>query len=392
MSGILLLSIIYLAFISLGLPDSLLGVAWPVMRTEFGADLEVAGWLFMTIAGGTIISSLFSGKILNRFETSHVTAFCAAITASSLLGFYFAPSLIWLFLLSIPLGLGAGVVDAALNHFVATRYKAHHMNWLHCFWGVGATTGPLIMAAMMSESSEWRSGYLTVALTQFGLALVLLLSLPLWKQAPVAVSDVPDDLSLTDTASKRLVGLPFALASFVLYCGAEALIGLWGSSYLVQVKSFSVQTAATWISVYYGSITVGRFLSGFLSLRLTNRQLIRAGQGTALVGSLLFFLPLDGLMLTGFILIGLGLAPIYPAMLHETPVRFGRDAAKRLMGIQMAFAYSGSTFLPPLFGVLASLLTLQLFPVTGFLMILFLLLCSERLNRVLAKRALSRAS
>ena len=152
MSGVLLLSIIYLAFISLGLPDSLLGVAWPVMRTEFGADLEVAGWLFMTIAGGTIISSLFSGKILNRFETSHVTAFCAAITAGSLLGFYFAPSLLWLFLLAIPLGLGAGVVDAALNHFVATRYKAHHMNWLHCFWGVGATTGPLIMAAMMSES------------------------------------------------------------------------------------------------------------------------------------------------------------------------------------------------------------------------------------------------
>lgn len=387
MSGLLLLSIIYLAFISLGLPDALLGVSWPAMRQEFDAPLSQAGWIFMTIAAGTIISSLFSGKLLERFDTKQVTFGSGFVTALCLLGFYAAPSVIWLFVVSVPLGLGAGAVDAALNHYVAENYKAHHMNWLHCFWGVGATGGPLVMAGVLSENG-WRDGYLIVALIQFALAFILLLSFPLWKNETKTRSSRQNRQETAATSLDHTLpsGISYALSAFLLYCGAEAMIGLWASSYLVQMKQFSVATAATWVSIYYGSITLGRFISGFLSFRFSNRQMIRLGQVFALIGSLVFLIPAMEAMLIGLILIGLGLAPIYPSMLHETPIRFGADRAKRLMGFQMAFAYTGSTFVPPLFGLLVSQSSIGLFPIVALLLMVGMLLSTERLYQMLAQR------
>ena len=341
---ILLLVVIYLAFISLGLPDALIGVGWPLMHQEFSAPVSMVGRIFMTIAGGTILSSLLSGKLLERFDTKQVTFGSTLLTALCLFGFYSAPSVGWLFVFAIPLGLGAGAVDAALNHYVAEHYEAHHMNWLHCFWGIGATGGPLVMAGVLTEDG-WRDGYLIIAAVQFSLALILWLSFPLWKQKEDSTSH-PQETAVTTLDRKLPSGVSYALATFLLYCGVEALIGLWTSSYLVQMKQFSIATAAAWVSIYYGSITIGRFVSGFLSFRFTNKQMIRMGQILALVGSILFFIPISGTMLVGLMLIGFGLAPIYPSMLHDTPNRFGSAQSKRLMGFQMAFAYSGSTFLP----------------------------------------------
>lgn len=380
---ILLLSVIYIAFISLGLPDALLGVGWPLMHQEFSAPLSMAGWIFMTIAGGTILSSLLSGKLLEHFDTKQVTFGSTLLTALCLFGFYWAPSIGWLFVLAIPLGLGAGAVDAALNHYVAEHYEAHHMNWLHCFWGIGATGGPLVMAGVLTENG-WRDGYLIIAAVQFGLALVLLLSFPLWKQKGQSISQ-HQETAVTTLERQFPLGISYALVTFLLYCGVEALIGLWTSSYLVQTKQFSIATAAAWVSIYYGSITLGRFVSGFLSFRFTNKQMIRMGQSFALLGSIFFFIPTSATMLVGLILIGFGLAPIYPSMLHDTPNRFGSAQSKRLMGFQMAFAYTGSTFLPPLFGLLVSQTSLGFLPLVTVMIMMGMLFSTERLNQLMRR-------
>lgn len=380
---ILLLSVIYIAFISLGLPDALLGVGWPLMHQEFSAPLSMAGWIFMTIAGGTILSSLLSGKLLEHFDTKQVTFGSTLLTALCLFGFYWAPSIGWLFVLAIPLGLGAGAVDAALNHYVAEHYEAHHMNWLHCFWGIGATGGPLVMAGVLTENG-WRDGYLIIAAVQFGLALVLLLSFPLWKQKGQSISQ-HQETAVTTLERQFPLGISYALVTFLLYCGVEALIGLWTSSYLVQTKQFSIATAAAWVSIYYGSITLGRFVSGFLSFRFTNKQMIRMGQSLALLGSIFFFIPTSATMLVGLILIGFGLAPIYPSMLHDTPNRFGSAQSKRLMGFQMAFAYTGSTFLPPLFGLLVSQTSLGFLPLVTVMIMMGMLFSTERLNQLMRR-------
>ncbi len=337
----------------------------------------------MTIAGGTILSSLLSGKLLERFDTKQVTFGSTLLTAICLFGFYIAPSIGWLFVVAIPLGLGAGAVDAALNHYVAEHYKAHHMNWLHCFWGIGATGGPLVMASVLTENG-WRDGYLIIAAVQFSLALILWLSFPLWKQKETSISQL-QETAVTTLNRKLPTGVSYALVTFLLYCGVEALIGLWTSSYLVQLKQFSIATAAAWVSIYYGSITIGRFLSGFLSFRFTNRQMIRMGQMLALFGSILFFIPTSATMLIGLMLIGFGLAPIYPSMLHDTPSRFGSAQSKRLMGFQMAFAYSGSTFLPPLFGLIVSMTSLRFLPVVIILIMTGMLFNTERLNQILRR-------
>lgn len=380
---IVLLVVIYLAFISLGLPDALIGVGWPLMHQEFSAPVSMVGWIFMTIAGGTILSSLLSGKLLKHFDTKQVTFGSTLLTALCLFGFYYAPSIGWLFVFAIPLGLGAGAVDAALNHYVAEHYEAHHMNWLHCFWGIGATGGPLVMAGVLTEDG-WRDGYLIIAAVQFSLALVLWLSFPLWKQKEDSTAH-PQETAVTTLDRKLPTGVSYALATFLLYCGVEALIGLWTSSYLVQMKQFSIATAAAWVSIYYGSITIGRFVSGFLSFRFTNKQMIRMGQILALVGSILFFIPISATMLVGLMLIGFGLAPIYPSMLHDTTNRFGSAQSKRLMGFQMAFAYSGSTFLPPLFGLIVSMTSLRFLPFVIILIMTGMLFNTERLNQMIRR-------
>ncbi|GLX67643.1 MFS transporter [Paenibacillus glycanilyticus] len=387
------LIIIYLAFISLGLPDSLLGTAWPVMGPEFHAPLGTAGVLYMTIAAGTIVSSLASGKILSRFGTGRVTLFSCIMTAAALLGYSTSPSLIWLLFCAIPLGLGAGAVDAGLNNYVAAHYKAHHMSWLHCFWGVGATLGPIIMAQFITNNA-WRYGYMTVAAIQCLLVVILFFTLPLWDRvAKVHKSSSPseEELAVQEPEEEETTGHPLkirgiklALVSFLLYCGIEAAVGLWGSSFLVDSKHISAGTAAAWVSLYYAGITAGRFITGFITFKVSNRNLIRGGQLVALAGALLLILPLpDGYSLAGLIIIGLGLAPIYPCMLHETPVRFGKKHSQSIMGYQMAVAYTGSTLMPPLLGLLASTISIGIFPVYIVLCAAAMFLFSERLNRFL---------
>ncbi|MEK0314940.1 MFS transporter [Cohnella sp. 56] len=393
------LTIIYLAFISLGLPDSLLGAAWPVMHADLDAPLGAAGVLSMTIASGTIVSSLASGAILRRFGTGAVATVSCMMTAGALLGFSVAPSFIWLILFAIPLGLGGGSVDAGLNHYVAAHYKAHHMSWLHCFWGVGATLGPMIMASYISGPGSWRDGYLTVAAIQGVLVLILFFTLPLWNRvaadsrsrpgAPGAAEDAtePDETPDGKPAKPlRVKGVKLALVAFLFYCGVEATAGLWGSSFLVDVKGLTAGTAAQWVSMYYAGITVGRLITGFVTFKASNRQLIRGGQLVALAGTVLLLLPLpDAASLAGLMIVGLGLAPIFPCMLHETPVRFGKRHAQTIMGYQMAVAYTGSTLMPPLLGLLASHSTIGIFPAYLVVSAAAMLLFSERLNGLLRR-------
>ncbi|WP_066303773.1 sugar MFS transporter [Bacillus sp. FJAT-29814] len=389
----ILLIIIYLAFISLGLPDSLLGAAWPVMQTDLGAPLETAGLLFMTIAGGTILSSLVSGKVLKRFGTGKVTVVSVFMTTAALLGFHFAPSVGWFIVCAIPLGLGAGAVDAGLNDYVSIHYKAHHMSWLHCFWGVGATLGPIIMAQFMSGQDAWRSGYFSIAGIQFGLVIILLATLPLWnrvaKNNSITVESEVETSIIVDENVKpiKIKGVKLALASFLFYCGVEATMGLWGSSFLVNIKGLSAATAAQWVSFYYAGITIGRFVTGFITFKTTNRTLIRGGQMLALTGAIILFLPLPATFsLVGFIIVGLGLAPIFPCMLHETPARFGKKHSQTIMGYQMAVAYTGTTFLPPLLGFIASRSTIGIFPICMVMFVAVMLLSSEKLNSLLSKK------
>lgn len=396
------LIIIYLAFISLGLPDSLLGSAWPAMWSDLHASFGSAGMVSMIVAGGTIVSSLASGKLIQRLGTGKITLISCLMTAGALLGFSAAPSLIWLAILAIPLGLGAGSVDAALNHYVAENYEAHHMNWLHCFWGVGATVGPIIMSYFIAEHNSWRGGYTAVSIIQFTFVLILFVTLPLWKrvaesrklersQHKVHSDQVPSELLQPEGGVNGKVlhikGVKNTLITFLFYCGVETTVGLWGASYLVGAKHMAAETAAGWVSLYYGGITIGRLVTGFITMKVHNRLLIRYGQLVTLVGGMMLLLPLPiSFSLIGFILIGLGLAPIYPGLIHETPARFGSENSAKLIGYQMAVAYTGSTLLPPLFGLLATQTSIALFPFVVLAFLIFMLLSTEKINYILSKR------
>ena len=402
----LFLIVIYAAFISLGLPDSLLGVAWPVAQKEFGASLGDAGIISMVISVGTVVSSLFSSKLLKRFGVGKVTAVSVLMTALALLGFSFVPAFVFMILLAIPLGLGAGAVDSGLNEYVAEHYESRHMSWLHCFWGVGAMAGPLIMSQYMSLGVDWRMGYLTVAIIQFVLVAVLIATLPLWnkvaektsqkKQEADANGENPGepereaDLDPPIASGKggflaplKIKGAKVALISFFLYCGVEMTLGLWGSSFLITEKGIDAAAAAQWVSLYWGGLTAGRLVSGFLAIRFNNQQMIRIGELTVLLGVVCLLLPLPQFVcLIGFILVGAGCAPIYPCMLHETPVRFGKEDAQSMMGFQMAVCYTGSTLLPPFFGLVATKVNVGLLPVFLLVYIVIMLVSSEASNRI----------
>lgn len=379
-----LLVIIYIAFISLGLPDAILGSAWTMIYEDLNVPISYAGLVTMIITGGTIISSFFSGKMIKKFGTWKVTTFSVFLTAMGLLGVYFAPSFIWICLLAVPLGLGAGAVDSALNNFVANHYEAKHMNWLHCFWGIGATSGPFIMSFYLLKENGWRSGYATIGIIQSILVVCLLLSLPLWRKFEDSKEE--EKKGSTSINVKTLLKLPGAkptLIAFLCYCGIELTTGLWASSFLVFNSGLSAGLAAKWVSLYYLGITVGRFLAGFLSMKLNNKQMIRVGQLICLLGAVLLMIPFsNNFKLVGLILIGLGCAPIYPAMLHETPNKFGKDLSQEIMGIQMATAYVGSTIVPPLFGMLSKFSGFGILP--GFLLIFIvvMLLSTERANKI----------
>jgi len=387
MFTVLLLAIIYLAFISLGLPDSLLGVAWPAMRGEFGLPLDAAGIIASVTIGMTVLSSLANGYIIRKIGTAKLTFISCALTGGALLGISFAPTFWWIIPMTLPLGFGAGSVDASLNNYVAHHFKAHHMNWLHSFWGVGATLGPIIMGSYLMDAS-WRDGYRSIAMIQLVLALILLISLPLWKRHEAGADAKKANDVMTATPDKnplRIKGVPFALSTFIFYVAAEMSVGLWGSSYLVQVKGIAIGTAATWIAMYFGGITIGRFLSGFISFKFNNRQMIRAGIIIALIGAITILLPVANvLLMVGFVLIGMGFAPIFPAMIHETPRNFGKNNSGVIIGFQMAAAYSGSAVLPPLSGILYRNISMGLFPIIILFFILMILVATELLHRSVA--------
>lgn len=404
----LLLLVIYTAFISLGLPDALLGVAWPIMQVDYAVPVSLAGLVSMTISVNTIISSLLSGRVLKRFGTGRVTFVSVLLTAAALLGIAFAPSFIWLVLLAIPLGLGAGSVDAGLNDYVAKHYEARHMSWLHCFWGVGAMSGPVIISQIIGQGESWRNGYLIVSIAQFALVGVLFMTLPVWdkvarsKRKPAAgavnapsetppVEAQPARRSALGAARSvfyplRIEGVKPVLIVFLFYCAIEATMGLWGSTFLIRVKGIDVATAG-WVSLFYGSITLGRFIAGFVTMRLSSKALIRTGEVAILAGVICLLLPLpDVFSMLGLILTGLGCAPIFPSMLHETPARFGDEEAQNIMGFQMAVAYTGTSLFPPLFGAVASATTFMIFPFFLLACVVLMLVNSERINRFMLRR------
>ncbi|MDR2659382.1 MAG: MFS transporter [Spirochaetaceae bacterium] len=377
----LLLIIIYISFISLGLPDSLLGSAWPSMYKPLNVPLRYAGYLSMIISIGTVISSIFSEKIIRRFGTGLVTAVSVSMTAAALTGFSFSNTFAALCLFAVPLGLGGGSVDAALNNYVARHYKARHMSWLHCFWGVGASLGPIIMSFYLINKNSWDLGYRTIGIIQFCLAAALFASLPLWKNK-TARSNSTYHKSIGFKQLVRITGVKQALAAFFCYCALETVTGLWGSSYLVIIKNIPPEIAAKWISLYYIGISFGRFISGFATLKLNNKQMIRLGQIIVECGVVVLILPFgESVLLTGFFMLGIGCAPIFPSLLHETPNNFGAENSQSIIGLQMASAYIGTALTPALFGRLAYYINFNIFPVFIGISLIVLVIMSETLNR-----------
>ena len=358
----LLLPIIYLSFISLGLPDGLLGAAWPTMYPVFGVEVSASGIVFMLIAAGTVISSLQSDRITSRFGTPKVTAVSAAITAVSLFGFSSCRAFPMLCLWAIPYGLGAGGVDACLNNYVAVHYESKHMSWLHCMWGIGASIGPYIMGAVLSGGGIWNGGYRIVGLVQLVLTGILFLSLPVWNRGSGS-EDHTVRQPLTLKAVLAISGAKEIMVAFFCYCALEQTAALWAASYLVLERGINPETAASYAGMFYMGITVGRFLNGFLAIKLSDNTLIRVGFGIIGLGIVLLFLPLgNACALTGLVIVGLGCAPIYPCIIHSTPEHFGVERSQALVGVQMASAYVGICLMPPLFGFLSGKMGLWLLP------------------------------
>lgn len=379
----LLLAIIYLAFISLGLPDALLGAAWPSMYPQFDVPVSYAGIISMIIALGTVVSSLQSDRLTKKLGTGKVTALSVLMTAMALFGFATSHSFGMLCLWAIPYGLGAGSVDASLNNYVALHYESRHMSWLHCMWGIGASAGPYIMGYALTAGWGWNSGYHIIAVLQIVLTAILLCSLPLWKQRPAEVlqdGKVQNVKALSIREVLQLVGAREILVCFFCYCALEQTTGLWASSYLTLHKGVSADTAASFASMFYLGITVGRALSGFLTMKLNDVQMIRLGEVIIGIGVLVMLLPFgQSLSLTGLILIGLGCAPVYPCVIHSTPAHFGADKSQAIIGIQMACAYVGTCLMPPVFGLIANHITVALLPVYLLIILVLMVIMHELL-------------
>ena len=385
----LLLAIIYISFISLGLPDSLLGGAWPIMYPQFGVPVSFSGIIFFIIAACTVISSLMSDRLTKKLGTGRVTAVSVAMTAAALVGFSFSHSFIALCLWAIPYGLGAGSVDAALNNYVAIHYKSRHMSWLHCMWGVGASVGPYIMSAALTGGGTWNTGYRIIGIMQIVLSALMFISLPLWKKNGNAGSSENRE---ADEAAKpiplsnviRFKGALEVMTAFFCYSAVEQTCSLWASGYLVLGRGVDEVTAAGFAALFFLGITGGRALSGFLTFKFNDMQMIRIGEAVILTGVILLFVPLQICALIGLIAVGLGCAPVYPSIIHSTPERFGKERSQAMVGIQMAAAYTGTTLMPPLFGLIAQHVTVKLFPLWLLLFLLLMTGMNEILNKKIA--------
>jgi len=383
----LLLAIIYLSFISLGLPDGMLGAAWPSMYPEFEVPVSFAGLLAMFISAQTIISSLFSDRLTKRFGAGRVTAVSVAMTMIALFGFSFSTSMWQLFLWAIPYGLGGGSVDASLNNYVALHYESRHMSWLHCMWGVGAMLGPYIMSFALAGGQGWNMGYRYVGILQIVLTIILIFSLPLWKKPQDAVNGATEVVSDKPLTLKEIMKLPGAkeiMIVFFGYCALEQTAGLWASSYMVLYKGISAETAASYASLFYLGITIGRAISGFITMKLSDRNMIRLGLGIISVGIVVLLIPtsMEVVSLIGLILVGLGCAPIYPCVIHSTPDYFGADKSQAVIGVQMASAYVGSCVAPPVFGWIANHVNIGLYPVYLLVALVLMMVLHERLCRL----------
>ena len=381
----LLLPLIYISFVSLGLPDALLGAAWPTMCLEFGVPVSLAGVISVTVAAGTVISSLLSDRLTYWLGPGKVTAFSVGLTALALFGFSRSSEFWHLLIWAVPYGLGAGSVDASLNNYVALHYASRHMSWLHCMWGVGASIGPYILGRALTAGLDWNTGYQYISLFQVTLTVVLLLSLPLWKNRKQDTTG-ENAASSAPLGLRQILAIPGAkevLIAFFCYCAAEQTAILWGSTYLVRRWGMAEEAAAGFGSLFLIGITFGRFLNGFLTFKLSDKALIRLGQGIMVMGVVIMWLPFGVWnSMAGLMLIGFGCAPIYPCVIHSTPDHFGEEHSQAIIGVQMAAAYIGVCLMPPLFGLVANHLTVALLPVyVGAITVLMIVMC-EKLNRL----------
>ncbi len=376
----MLLPIIYLAFVSLGLPDSLLGSAWPVMYVDLGAPVAAQSAITMIITACTIVSSLATAPLMRRLGAGKLTAFSVAMTAAAIFGFGLSTTLWQLCLIAIPYGLGAGSVDAALNNFVAIHYGERHMSWLHCCWGIGTSVSPVVMGWALAGSLSWHGGYFAIGVIQAIITALLFFSLPLWKKAGDGEGGEDEgeaaEKPISYVEALKLPGAWAVILSFGCYSGFEYVCGLWSSSHLVLARGIAEAQAASMASLFYMGITAGRLVSGIVAPRLGSKNLIRIGQGLAAVGIALFVFGQGQLMFSvALALIGLGCAPIYPSIISLTPKRFGEVASQSMVSLQMACAYVGSTLMPPLVALIFSVGGAAVFPwlLAGVLLAMVLL-------------------
>ena len=366
---ILLLIVIYIAFIGLGVPDSLIGSAWPAIYPEFGVSVDSVSCVTLLISGCTVLSSMFSDRLLNRFGTAKVTVFSTAMTALALLGFSVSNRFVFLCLLAIPLGLGAGAIDSGLNNYIALHYSASHMNYLHCFYGIGVSASPYLMSLTLADST-WREGYRSAFLIQIGITAILLFSLPLWKKTSTKMQETQEPVTLQTLSLKQMWQMPEVRTVWIIMLSTNVIeyaCGIWGSTWLVESQGFTPEDAAFMITLYYAGMALGRFLSGLLANRVSTWKRI----GIGIIGVLIAVavLPFSAI---GLFLVGLGNGSIYPNLIHLTPINFGESVSQSIMGSQIATAYLGVMLAPPLFGLVSNLFGIQVFPL--FLMVLFVIM------------------
>ena len=361
-----LLIVIYIVFVSLGLPDSLFGAAWPVTHKDFGIAENFASYYGIITGVCTGGVSFIAGKMLRKFGTAKVTLVSTFLTAAALVGMSFSPNIIVFMIFTVVLGYGAGAIDTGLNNFISLHYEARHMNWLHCCWGLGVTISPLIMSVFLSEElSSWRMGYRVVALLQLSITFIIFFSLKKWDKVEKSIASKEDN---AEAGSGKLLdllkikGVITSILSMGLYCGMEFSLGTWGASYAVNTFLIAPDEAAKWVSLYFGGIMLGRVIAGFASMKFNDKTLIRAGVVTALLGIIVFALPLGKISLVGFLLIGTGFGPIFPSILHSVPERFGTTYSADLTGYHMGGAYGTGFAIQLIFGYAATLISFKITP------------------------------
>ena len=381
----LVLTLTYICFISLGLPDSLLGAAWPVMQEQMSVPVSYAGIVSLIICLNTIISSLMSNFLIHKLGIGRIIAISIATTAVALFGFSVSDQYWMLLLWSIPYGLGAGCVDSVLNNYAALHFKSQHMSWLHCMWGVGASISPYVMSFALVRLSDWHYGYLIVGVIQILLSFFVFTTVPLWKNAPAA-DGAEEKVESKPLTIRQILAIPGATVCFITffgYCALELTSSLWASSYLVQARGVSAEVASGCASLFYIGLTVGRAVNGFLAMKFSDRFLIRLGLGIIFAGIMLVFVPHYTIFAcAGFVIIGLGCAPVYPCIIHMTPDLFGKDKSQAIIGVQIAFAYTGFCVMPPLFGLIANHISIGLLPVYLMALLVLIVIMHEKLVKL----------